>query len=281
MLVSLSSHALLLHSLCIAAEPLHDVTESEQPVMPQRGICAHRGASVTHPENTLAALREAVRLGAHMVEFDLALTKDSQVVLMHDKTVERTTDGHGRVADLTLAELRKLDAGSWKSPRFQNEKIPTLAEALDVLPLNIWINIHLKGEAKLAAETARHVDDAKRLHQAVLACGSAAAKAAREVEPNIKICNMDRQLNNREYVNATIDQSAEFIQFLSLRSPDADQIKRLKQQKIRVNYCCTDDAEALQQLFSIGVDFILVDDLATMLQAAERQGIDRLKPVFR
>jgi glycerophosphoryl diester phosphodiesterase len=78
--------------------------------MPSRGICAHRGASDTHPENTLAAFREAIRLGVHMIEFDVALSKDGQLVLMHDTTVDRTTDGDGPVSELTLAELKKLDA---------------------------------------------------------------------------------------------------------------------------------------------------------------------------
>ena len=78
--------------------------------MPSRGICAHRGASDTHPENTLAAFREAIRLGVHMIEFDVALSKDGQLVLMHDTTVDRTTHGNGPVSELTLAELKKLDA---------------------------------------------------------------------------------------------------------------------------------------------------------------------------
>lgn len=78
--------------------------------MPARGICAHRGASDTHPENTIAAFREAIRLGAQMIEFDVALTKDGKLVLMHDRTIDRTTDGSGRVEEWLLADLKKLDA---------------------------------------------------------------------------------------------------------------------------------------------------------------------------
>ena len=83
------------------------VYADEQPVnMPTRGICAHRGASVTHPENTLVALEEAIRLGAHMLEFDVTLTRDEQLVLMHDATVDRTTDGTGPIERLTLEEVK-------------------------------------------------------------------------------------------------------------------------------------------------------------------------------
>ncbi|QEG33196.1 glycerophosphodiester phosphodiesterase [Bythopirellula goksoeyrii] len=279
-LASLSSQALILQSYCFAADELNELVDGDKLPLPKRGICAHRGASGTHPENTLAALKEAVRLGAHMVEFDLALTKDSHLVLMHDETVDRTTDGQGLIKDFTLAQLRKLDAGSWKSPQFRNERIPTLAEALDALPLNIWINIHLKGSAELASKATRHIVNANRLHQAVLACGAVAAIVAREVEPTIMICNMDRRRSNEQYVDSTIDGQADFIQFLAMRPPEVEQIKHLKQHDIHINYCCTDDTEELQKLFSLGVEFVLVDDLETMLKAAERQEIAHLHPVY-
>ena len=79
--------------------------------MPTRGICAHRGASDTHPENTIAAFREAIRLGAHMIEFDVALTGDGALVLLHDATLDRTTNGTGPVSARSLGELQALDAG--------------------------------------------------------------------------------------------------------------------------------------------------------------------------
>ncbi len=111
--------------------------------LPERGICAHRGAMETHPENTLAAFKEAVFLGAHMIEFDVRLTKDGHLVILHDETVDRTTNGMGKISELTLHEVKQLDAGSWKSEIFTGEKIPTLQEVLIVLPENIWLNIHL------------------------------------------------------------------------------------------------------------------------------------------
>jgi glycerophosphoryl diester phosphodiesterase len=87
--------------------------------MPTRGICAHRGVSDSHPENTIAAFREAIRLGTQMIELDVALSSDGKLVLMHDYTVDRTTDGSGRVEELMLADLKQLDAGSWKGSRFK------------------------------------------------------------------------------------------------------------------------------------------------------------------
>jgi glycerophosphoryl diester phosphodiesterase len=102
---------------------------------------AHRGASDRAPENTLAAVRLAAREGADLIEVDLQRSRDGAVVLMHDTTLVRTTNARvvfprrapWRVADFTLAELRRLDAGSWKSSEFAGEQVPTLAEVIDVL----------------------------------------------------------------------------------------------------------------------------------------------------
>ena len=91
---------------------------------------AHRGASAYAPENTVAAFDEAIRLGAVAVEFDVRLTADGIPVVLHDETVDRTTNGHGRVNELTRLELIRMDAGSWKNPRFAGTRIPTLTEAL-------------------------------------------------------------------------------------------------------------------------------------------------------
>ena len=124
--------------------------EPEPVAMPTKGICAHRGASDTHPENTIPAFREAIRLGAQMIEFDVALSKDGKLVLLHDNTLDRTTNGSGPVGSLPLAELKKLAAGSWKGSQFKNTPIPTLDEALAIMPENIWLNVHLKGGVDLA-----------------------------------------------------------------------------------------------------------------------------------
>ena len=113
-------------------------TAADKIVMPTRGICAHRGASVSHPENTLPAFAEAIRLGVHQIEFDVYLTKDKQCVVIHDGTFDRTTNGSGKVSELTLAEIRRLDAGSWKDPRFAGVKVPTLRETLRITFPRAW-----------------------------------------------------------------------------------------------------------------------------------------------
>lgn len=96
-------------------------------------LIAHRGAADSAPENTLAAIRKALDSPAEYIEIDIHQTLDHQVVVMHDATVDRTTNGKGKIADLTLAQLRQLDAGSWYDPSFGQEKVPTLEEVLSLV----------------------------------------------------------------------------------------------------------------------------------------------------
>jgi len=98
--------------------------------MRQPWIIAHRGASGYAPENTIAAFRTAVEMGAAFIETDLHLTRDARFVAIHDSTLQRTTNGSGAVRDFTLAELKELDAGRWFDHAFIGEHIPTLEEVL-------------------------------------------------------------------------------------------------------------------------------------------------------
>ncbi|GAC1702492.1 MAG: glycerophosphodiester phosphodiesterase [Candidatus Acidiferrum sp.] len=94
-------------------------------------VIAHRGSAGHAPENTLAAFKKSVALGATFIETDLQLSRDARFVAIHDPTVNRTTNGKGSVHELTLEELRRLDAGSWFGSEFSGERIPTLEEVLD------------------------------------------------------------------------------------------------------------------------------------------------------
>ena len=95
-------------------------------------VIAHRGASAYAPENTLAAFELAVEQQADWFELDCTLSKDDEVIVIHDSDVDRTTDGVGNVCDLTLVELKALDAGAWFDGKFAGEPLPTLGETLDL-----------------------------------------------------------------------------------------------------------------------------------------------------
>ena len=110
---------------------------------PRPLILAHRGASAHAPENTMAAFELALEQGAHGVELDAKLSADGEVVVIHDPSVERTTDGQGRVSQLDLTALRELDAGSFFSEQFKGEKIPALAEVFETIGKRAIINVEL------------------------------------------------------------------------------------------------------------------------------------------
>ncbi len=105
---------------------------------------AHRGASGDYPENTLAAFRAAIAVGADCCELDVQRSGDGALVVIHDERVERTTNGRGAIADLTLAQLKALDAGTWRDARFGGERIPRLEEVCAAVAGRCALNVELK-----------------------------------------------------------------------------------------------------------------------------------------
>ncbi len=122
------------------AELEKQVANEARPMFPR--IVAHRGNSSVAPENTLAAIKSAIAVGADSVEIDVHATKDGEIIVMHDDTVNRTTNGTGSISRMTLEEIRELDAGSKKSTRYKGEQVPTLREVL----------LETKGKANLIIE---------------------------------------------------------------------------------------------------------------------------------
>jgi len=110
-------------------------------------LIAHRGASGHAPENTLIAVRRAMEMRAEMVEVDILLSKDGIPVLLHDPSLDRTTNGTGFVTDYTLEELKRLDAGSWFGEQFVGERIPTVDELLEFCKGKMALNLEIKTQA--------------------------------------------------------------------------------------------------------------------------------------
>ncbi len=123
--------------------------------------CAHRGASGHAPENTLAAIRLAMEMGAEMCELDVQQTADDRLVVAHDDALDRTTNGKGNVREVTLAELQQYDAGSWFDPRFAGEKLPALEEVIALVRGRMQLNVeakihgHERNVASLIVETLK------------------------------------------------------------------------------------------------------------------------------
>ena len=110
-------------------------------------VIAHRGWSGSYPENTLIGMREAIKIGCDMIEFDVALTRDRRPIIIHDNTLSRTTNGCGQVNEFTFSELRELDAGSWFHPKYSGARLPSLDEILLISKgSGIMVNIEIKKE---------------------------------------------------------------------------------------------------------------------------------------
>lgn len=105
---------------------------------------AHRGASAYAPENTMEAFALALEQGADVIELDVHLTRDDEVVVMHDDQVDRTTSGTGEIRTLTLGEIRALDAGGWFGPQWRGARVPLLAEVLERFASRVWVDIEIK-----------------------------------------------------------------------------------------------------------------------------------------
>jgi glycerophosphoryl diester phosphodiesterase len=135
--------------------------ETRRQITGRVSIVGHRGALTCAPENTMASFREALGQGADMVELDVQLSADGHVVVLHDDWLDRTTDGHGPLAERTLAELKTLDAGSWFDPRFAGEPIPTLEEVLvwarDRIPLLVELKYSAQPDPALIGVVVEHI----------------------------------------------------------------------------------------------------------------------------
>jgi glycerophosphoryl diester phosphodiesterase len=191
----------------VAAGP-HAVAAEGRPL-----AVAHRGLLRHAPENTLASFRACLELRLGF-EFDVQATKDGRLVCIHDDTVDRTTDGTGRVAELTLAEIRRLDAGSWFDPMFAGQKVPTVEEVLKLVAEyrqnNFLVAVDLKAE-NVARDVVRLAEEYGILHR-LLFIGRAIS------EPSVR--DQLKRASAKALTAAVANSAEEFSR--TLTAPDAD-----------------------------------------------------------
>ena len=143
-------------------------------------ITGHRGAAKLEPENTLLAMRKALDLKVDQIELDVHLTRDAHLIVMHDETVDRTTNGHGAIAQMTLQEVRALDAG-------KGERVPTLQEVIDLVRGKAILQIELKG-AETEEPTVRAVEQNQIVDQVLLTSFvHDRLRRVRQLNPRIRI----------------------------------------------------------------------------------------------
>ena len=222
---------------------------------------AHRGASGYAPENTLAAFRRAVAQGATFIETDLHLTRDAHFIAVHDETVDRTTNGQGLVHQMTLAELRRLDAGSWFASEFMSERIPTLDEILDfsrkndvVFYLELKPNGFWGGEHALISALRNSSEIARSV---IISFDPAILSSLRKIEPTLMTGLLHDGSVENPFEKALEIGARQLVIRGDLVSPNV--IQQARKQDLQV-VCWTVNSPAhMRMLASAGVDGIMTD----------------------
>ncbi len=224
---------------------------------------AHRGASgpCHAPENTLAAFRAAIEIGVDGVECDVHCTKDGQAVVIHDRTLDRTTDSKGAVEKLTLDEVKEADAGSWFDPQFAGERIPTLQEVLKLTKGKVITLVEIK-EKGVADRVVEEIEKAKSTTEVVIISFHASAlKDAQEINPRIPrafLVSGRKAIRRRSAILDLVQQAAELGSALDLGSKliTPQLVREAHLRGVGVWAWTVDDEEKMKKLAAMGVDAI-------------------------
>ncbi|MBD3182197.1 hypothetical protein GF312_07890 [Candidatus Poribacteria bacterium] len=230
-------------------------------------VIAHRGNSGPAPANTIEAIQQAIELGADMAEIDVRSSRDGVPVMVHNSTLDETTDGEGPVSSFTLSELKKLDAGSWKDKKYAGESIPTFAEALAYAKGKIRFSVDIKDESIIPV-IVREIQKADMVDEVVMCgCCEFQAKKVWEADDRLTVLmNMDRELDEL----AEHEDKSEFIKEYIIRTSRGklsalnmhhghvtpELIKQAHLRALPVWAWTVDDPNDMKRLIEIGVDAI-------------------------
>ncbi|MHA3771258.1 glycerophosphodiester phosphodiesterase [Verrucomicrobiota bacterium sgz303538] len=243
-------------SLCLAASQLQAVE-----------IIAHRGASYDAPENTVASFKLGWEQKADADELDIYLSKDGQIVVMHDGTTKRTAGVDKKIVEQDLAELRALDAGKWKGDQWAGEKIPTLAEALETMPAGKRFFIEIKCKSEILPELKRVLEASKKSTEQLVIIGFdyATMLQAKQAFPKIPVYwlaspTADKKTGKVPTVDELIEKAkAAKVDGLNLNFNfpiDAAFTAKVKSAGLGLYVWTVDDADVAAKLVAAGVDGI-------------------------
>lgn len=245
---------------------------------------AHRGASHAAPENTLAAQRLAWEERADAVETDIRLTQDGRILVIHDATTLRTAGRDAKVIELTLAEARGLDAGSWKAPQYAGEKLPTLDEQLALIPPGKKLLVEIKVGPEIVPELARVVAkagvDLKQL--VVISFNHAALQAVREQLPQVATLKLAGYTAPTAQ-NPTPDQPTLDAVIAAAREAGftgldlhhgwpltLDDVKKIRAANLQLHVWTVDDVAVAERWIALGVDSITTNRPGWLRESLKR-----------
>src|ERR1044072_7644524 len=233
-------------------------------------IIGHRGASAVAPENTIAAFREALAVGADGIEFDVRLTRDGVPVVIHDSTLRRTGGLPHRVADLTWAEVSKIDVGSWFAATFANETVPSLADLFTLFQSNdSTLYLEMKCDSPdeqrpLAEACVRAIEAHSLKERVVVECFQLPAiKILKEIDPDIKTVALFEPtftnlsvLSHQRIINHATDVGAAALA-LHHRLARESLVQKAKAAGLHVAVWTVDDPTWIKRARTIGIDALI------------------------
>jgi glycerophosphoryl diester phosphodiesterase len=222
-------------------------------------LCAHRGLSQACPENTLPAFAAAIAAGAHEIEFDLRESRDGVLVVCHDATVDRTTDGTGRIAALAWTKLRRLDAGARLGAKWRGVRLPCFEDVLDLADGRVALNIHLKsqpGETRHVRAICDLLRTRGLTETAYLALETEPAlAAARDYAPEIARACLVNQADEHACLATALRHDCRRIQFFRNVSDQA--LRAARRHGLIRNLFWSDDLDDARAYAKRGIDVIL------------------------
>ena len=234
-------------------------------------IFGHRGAMAHAPMNTMAAFELARVQGADGIELDVHLLRDGQLVVIHDDTVDARTDAHGKVADLTLDQLKRLDAGAWYSDKFAGQRIPTLDQVFVAFGDGLFINVEIKSSRDMVDRLEKRLADCVRRHnmreRIIVSCfDPVILRRVKQMMPMVLM----------GFLYQPDMPAAHYLPLKELwheaRHPRQDMVdegymKWARAQGYFVNVWTVNDPSRALQLKRLGVNAIMTDDPATIISA--------------
>ncbi|MFH2068371.1 MAG: glycerophosphodiester phosphodiesterase family protein [Candidatus Omnitrophota bacterium] len=224
-------------------------------------IIAHQGFSGRYPGNTEIAFQKALALNVDAVEFDVHLSADAALIICHDGDVDRTSDGSGKISQLTLPEIKNLDAGGWFGKEFEKQRFLTLQEALDVLGTKIRLNIHVKtyefDREKITPLIVKELERRNLLRQVFIASGEETIKLVKKIQPKLEICNLSRKPENT-YIKRSLSVGCYILQPENIQVNQSF-VEEAHRHGMEVNPFYADDIAEMRRLIQCGVDGILTN----------------------
>jgi glycerophosphoryl diester phosphodiesterase len=203
----------------------------------------------------------AIELRVEMIEFDVHLSRDEALIIIHDATVNRTSNGSGKISQLTLPEIKKLDAGAWFKEEFKGQRFPTLRETLDLLGGKVRLNIHIKAydedRERIVKLTIVELERRKLLQEAFVASDQKSIELAKRIQPSLEICNLSTE-PKQSYVSRSLAVGCRILQ-PGNKQVDSGFVADAHRHGMEVNPFYADDPQEMRRLIECGVDGILTN----------------------